>query len=123
VTVRKASDQTRAPMDAAEWLLATLLFISLLGLMGLVVNAVLSFEESHQELLIASGLALLAAPVGVLLHLAATRELTRGEKRAWIAGLMGRKGTALLAAYLKGVDRRRATEQLMAETRGRRTSG
>ena len=123
MVLSKVSDPSAAHVPSAEWLLVALPYVSLLGLVGLVANAVLSFEEPHQEMLLVSALALLAAPLGVLLHLTATRELTRGEKRAWIAGLMGRKGMALFTAYLKGIDRRRATEQLAAETRGRRTSG
>ena len=50
-------------MDSAGWLLATLPYIRLLGLVGLVLNAVLSFEAPHREVLLASGLAVLAAPL------------------------------------------------------------
>jgi hypothetical protein len=112
----KASAPTARHMRPAEWLLANLPYVSLIGLVGLVVNVVLSFEEPHHEMLLVSGLAVLASPLGVLLHLTASRELTRGEKRAWIAGLVGRRGMTLFAAYLRRIDRRRATEQLVAET-------
>jgi hypothetical protein len=112
----KASAPTARHVRPAEWLLANLPYVSLIGLVGLVVNVVLNFEEPHHEMLLVSGLAVLASPLCVFFHLAASRELTRAEKRAWIAGLMGPRGMTLFAAYLKRVDRRRVTEQLVAET-------
>ena len=106
----------------AERLLATLPYVSLLGLLTVAVNVVLSFEDPHEGMLLASGLLLLVAPLGVLVHLAVTRELTRAEKRTWIAGLTGRQGMAFLAAYCEGSGRRIAMERLASATRGRRPS-
>jgi hypothetical protein len=92
--------------------LAILPTASLLGFLALAVNAALSFEEPHFGMLLASGLLLLVTPLGVALHLATTRELTRAEKRAWVVGLTGRRGIAFLSAYLEGSDRRAALERL-----------
>jgi hypothetical protein len=100
-----------------RWLLAVLPSASLLGFLALAVNATLSFEEPHLEMLIASGLLLLVTPLGVALHLATTRELTRAEKRAWVVGLTGHRGIAFLSAYLEASDRRRALAQLKSHAR------
>ena len=102
--------------DDPSAVLAILPWVSLLGFLGLAVNGVLSFEEPEREMLIASGLLLLVAPVGMLVHLGVTRELNRDEKRAWIAGLTGRRGMAFLAAYFKGSGRRTALQQVTSET-------
>ena len=115
-----ASTDRRPPV---ERLLATLPYVSLLGLLALAVNVVLSFEDPHGGMLLASGLLLLVAPLGVLVHLGVTRELTRAEKRTWIAGLTGRQGMAFFAAYFEGSGRRIAMERLASEAHGRRTRG
>lgn len=104
-----------------ELLLAGSPYVSLLGFLGLVVNALLSFEEPHREMLLASGLLVVAAPLAALLHFTTTRVLTPSQKRTWIAGVMGRGGLALFAAYFNSVDRSRATEHLATRRRGRRT--
>lgn len=92
--------------------MAGLPYGSLLGLLGLVVNALLSFEEPHPGMLVASGLLTLAAPLGFSLHLALTNELTPSQKRAWMVGVVGRSGPALFAAYFRPVERRAATRWL-----------
>jgi hypothetical protein len=93
-------------------------WVSLLGFLGLGVNAGLSFEEPDRAMLLASGLLLLVAPLGALVHLGVTRQLTAGEKRAWITGLTGRRGMAFLAAYFKGRGQRAALEQVLSESGG-----
>jgi hypothetical protein len=77
----------------------------------------LSFEEPHPGMLLASGLLLLVTPLGVALHLATTRELTRAEERAWVVGLTGRRGMAFLSAYLERSDRREALARLASGER------
>jgi hypothetical protein len=98
----------------ANWVLTTLPYLSLLGLVSLVANIMLSFEEPHSERLLVSAMFLAAAPVGVLMHLAVTPELMRGEKRMWVAGLVGRNGPTYFAAYFSATERRRTTQVLDA---------
>lgn len=108
VTETGAPESTAAaPRRPSRWL-AVLPSISLLGVLALAVNAALSFEEPHPEMLVASGLLLLATPVGVLCHLAVTRDLTRAEKWAWLAGLTSGRAIAFLSAYVEAGDRRGA---------------
>jgi len=96
-----------------DHVLRTLPYVSLLGIGGLVVNIVLSFEEPHRPLLWASGLLLSAAPAGGLLHLATTGELTADEKRLWLSGL-GSGSATLFAAYFNRAERRASTRRLTA---------
>ncbi len=91
---------------------ASLPYVTLLGCAAIVANIALSFEEPHGEMLLVSALLLAAAPVGLILHLAFTDELTPDEKRKWVAGLMSRRGPELFGAYFNSVARRRATDRL-----------
>jgi len=79
----------------ASLMVASLPYLTLLGCAALVANIVLSFEKPHNQMLLISALLLAAAPVGLILHLAFTHELTPDEKRRWVAGLMSRKGLEL----------------------------
>ena len=122
----KASDPSVAHLPSAEWLLVALPYVESPRLRRPRGECRAQFrkEPGTRTLLLVSGLALLAAPLGVLLQLG-------GYPRpdAWGGTRLGRrldgaqKGMAFFAAYLEGIDRRRATERLMAEMRGRRTSG
>ena len=72
----------------------------------------LGFEEPHGALLTASAVLLLAAPLGMLMHLAVTPELTATEKRNWLHALGSRKGLRVLAAYFRSGERARVTREL-----------
>jgi hypothetical protein len=89
-------------------------YVSLLGVALLVVNIALSFEEPHGAMLTIAFLLLLAAPLGILFHMAITSEMTRAEKRMWLSGLAGLKGPSLFVAYFSGNDRARATAMLVS---------
>jgi hypothetical protein len=111
----KRAERPSLARERGVWaarVLATLPYVTLLGFGGLVVNVILSFEEPHGPMLLASGLLLFAAPVGVFLHLATTPELTPQERRLWLAGLMG-GSAALFAAYFNRTERRTATRRLV----------
>jgi hypothetical protein len=105
---KAASPKRRWP----DRLLACLPYASLIGVAGLLANVALSFEEPHGTMLLVAGVLIIAAPVGLALHLWATSELTAGEKRQWIVGLASRRGPTLFAAYFSGVERGRATRSL-----------
>ena len=96
----------------SERVLACLPYASLVGVAGLVANLVLSFEEPHAGMLVMAGVLVMAAPVGVALHLWVTSELTADEKRRWLVGLASRRGPSLFVAYFNGAERNRATRTL-----------
>ncbi len=98
----------------ASRLLVSLPYVSLCGVGGLVANLIWSFEEPHWGLLTAAGVLLLAAPLGMLTHLALTSELTPAEKRLWASALASRKGPSVFAAYFNARERARVTRQLSA---------
>ena len=100
------------PGSGSNRVLLSLPYVSLLGLAGLATNIILSFEEPHTPMLLVSALLLSAAPVGVLVHLAATPELTREEKRMWLAGLLSQNGPTLFAAYFNARHRCKTTAKL-----------
>lgn len=93
-------------------------FVSVLficAIAGLVLTAVLGFEEPNDRLLLpASGL-LFAAIAAVLMHLAVTRALTRPQKRVWLARLTGRRAPWAWGEYLTCDDLRAAANRF-AET-------
>ena len=107
-----AREQAPPRTRLVNWVLGMLPYASVLGLAGVAANVILSFEEPHTTMLLASGLLLAAAPVGMLVHLAATSALTRRQRELWIAGLMSPNGASLFAAYFSASDRRRATTAL-----------
>jgi len=96
---------------------ACLPYVSLLGVALLVANLALSFEEPHWAMLAMAAVLLMAAPLGILVHLAITSEITPAEKRMWLSALAGRKGSSLFAAYFNRADRARATHMLVSRQR------
>ena len=106
------TESTASPRQRSDRLLACLPYASLVGLAGLVANLMLSFEEPHSTMLAGAGALVVAAPVGMLLHVWATSELAADEKRKWVTGLTSRQGPALFAAYFSGPERCRATRLL-----------
>ena len=64
----------------------SLALYALLGLVGLALTLVLGFETPNTRLFATCGALTLAAPLSALWHFAATRALTREEKRIWIRG-------------------------------------
>ena len=100
-------------------LIAILPYVSLFGFVAIIPNLFLTFEEPHAGMLLAATLLLSAAPAGLFLHLATTRELSPQERRAWLAGLVSRRATRLFAAYFDASERRRATQALVVLARRR----
>ena len=91
-------------------------YLSLLGALSLGANVMLSFEEPHAPMLFGAAILLLAAPAGMLIHLAVTSEMTRREKRRWMKGLM-HGNVALFAAYFNRAERLATTHKLAAVKR------
>jgi hypothetical protein len=113
---------TRPSQDGAltRRAFASLLYLSLFGMALLFANIGLSFEEPHWVMLTVAAILLMAGPLGMLIHLASTSEMTRVEKRLWLSGLAGRKGPILFAAYFDTTARARVTHMLVSLHRGRR---
>jgi hypothetical protein len=112
MTARQAASPASAMQQWSDRCFAFLPYVSFLGLASLVANLMLSFEQPHWEMLVVAAALLMVAPVGMVAHLLITSELSPAEKRMWFAGLTGRQGPTLFAAYFRGSRRRRATHML-----------
>jgi hypothetical protein len=101
----------------ADRIFGGLPFVTLLGLLGVAVMALLGFEQPDTLMLVVASLLLLAAPVGLVLHLSTTKELTAEEKRLWAIRLLSWRGPALFGAYFVRRERRNATKALVDSAR------
>jgi peptidoglycan/LPS O-acetylase OafA/YrhL len=93
--------------------------LSLAGMVLLAVTAVVGFEEPNSTLFLTSLALVLAAPAAMLVHLAATRQLTGSEKRIWIRELAGPRAARSFSAYLTSHDRSATAGRLAAEASAR----
>ena len=100
--------------------LGALTLLSLAGIVGLGLTALLAFEKPNSMLLLVSSLLVLATPVAMLVHLSATRELTREEKRIWIRQLTGPRAPWAFSEYVTSDDRPATARRLEEEALARR---
>jgi len=114
---------TTTPSPVANKLLGALAILSLFGIVGLGLMALFGFEQPNSLLLLVSSVLVLAAPVGVLVHLVVTRELTREEKRVWIRALTGPRAPWALSDYLACGDRPAAARRFAEEALAKRSAG
>jgi hypothetical protein len=89
--------------------------LTVLGIAGFVVTAMLGFEEPNTLMLLASGAMTLAAPITALAHLVVTRGLTRDEKRIWLKEFGSAEVFSALSEYLSSTN--------LSETAKRRAQG
>jgi hypothetical protein len=83
---------------------AVLVVLSMAGIAGFVMTAMLGFEEPNTPMLLASGVMMLAAPITVLMHLSATRRLTHDEKRIWLKEFGSSEIWSALSEYLSSAN-------------------
>ena len=96
---------------ATNRILEAFVALGVFGLVALALTSFVGFEEPSDTLLMLSSALIFLAPLGLLAHLALTKELTRGDKRLWLRELTSRRGAAALADYLNSNDRRAAIRQ------------
>jgi hypothetical protein len=90
--------------------------LALAGIGGLVVLAaamLVGFEEMGTGILVLAVALMLSAPVGVLLHLWLTNDLTREQKAAWRRELSGPRAAIALSDYIVTEDRAAGAEKLL----------
>ena len=116
-----ASTTTSSPVG--NMVLGALAVLSLFGVVGLALTGLFAFEKPNSMLLLVSSALVLATPVAMLVHLSATRELTREEKRIWIRELTGPRAPWAFSDYVISDDRpataRRLAEEALARRRTR----
>jgi hypothetical protein len=94
-----------------------LMVLTVVGIVGIVVTAMLGFEEPNTPMLLVSGAMTLAAPITALMHLTVTRGLTHDEKRIWLKEFGSAEVWSALSEYLssgnlRGSAKRRARNAL-----------
>jgi len=89
--------------------------MSVFGIVGLAVTAMLGFEEPNNTLFLFSFVLLFAAPMAMLVHLIVGKQLTLREKRIWIHQLAGPHAARAFSAYLTSHDRSATADRLTAE--------
>lgn len=96
-------------------LLAGAAFLSVAGLIGLFCAAALAFEEPSARLLVASAVAVLAAPVAIVVHVTTSPRLTAAERRQWLRILVaGPEAWTSWGEYVSSRNRRATLEQIRA---------
>jgi hypothetical protein len=78
--------------------------LTVAGIAGFVVTAMLGFEEPNTPMLLASGAMMLAAPVAALMHLSVTHGLTHDEKRIWVKEFGSAEIWSALSEYLSSTN-------------------
>lgn len=97
-----------AVLPAANRMLELLAALGVFGLVVLSLTAFVGFERPNTALVIVSSVLIFLAPLGLLLHLAFTSELTREEKGLWIREFTSRRAATGVADYLTSHDRKAA---------------
>jgi hypothetical protein len=89
-----------------RWATAVSAALSLLGLVGLVLTVLVGFETPNTALSIVSGALVVATPMVVVWHFAATRTLTTAEKRVWLRELTGAGALSAMSEDMTSPDLR-----------------
>src|SRR5437660_5191855 len=74
--------------------------LTTVGIVGLFMTTMLSFEEPNTLMLFVSGALALAAPITALVHLGLTRGLTDDEKKIWVKEFRSAQVWSALSEYL-----------------------
>lgn len=107
------------PARAKPWLYG----LSVLGVVGLVLTALLGFEEPPNAFLLGVSAAMaFAAPMAVLAHLATTRTLTFERKRVWMREFASAEVWAAMAEYLSSANLSKSADRRASEAHARRVS-
>jgi hypothetical protein len=93
--------------------------LSVFGMVGLALTAMLGFEEPNNTLFLFSFVLMFAAPMAMLVHLIVNRELTPREKRIWIRQLAGPNAARAFSAYFTSRDRSATADRFAAEALAR----
>jgi hypothetical protein len=96
--------------------------LTVAGIAGFVVTAMLGFEEPNTPMLLASGAMMLAAPVAALMHLSVTRGLSDDEKRIWMKAFGSAELWSALSEYLSSTNLSESAKRRAQEALARRES-
>jgi hypothetical protein len=96
--------------------------LTVAGIAGFVVTAILGFEEPNTPMFFASGAMMFAAPVAALMHLSVTRGLTHDEKRIWMKEFGSAEVWSALSEYLSSTNLSESAKRRAQDALARRES-
>jgi hypothetical protein len=99
-----------------------LVVLTLAGIAGFVLTAMLGFEEPNTPMLLVSGAMTLAAPLTALVHLSVTSGLTHDERRIWLKEFGSREVWSALSEYLSSPNLSESAKRRAQDALGRRES-
>ena len=101
-------------MNTSRRMLKALPFAGLAGLLLLTAALLIGFEEVGTGVVVLSVALMLSVPVGVLLHLSLSADLTPPQKAAWRRVLTGPRALSAMSEYLASDDRAAAIDHKRA---------
>jgi hypothetical protein len=96
--------------------------LTVVGIAGFVVTAMLGFEEPNTPMLLVSGAMTLAAPITALVHLSVTRGLTHYEKLIWLKEFGSAEVWSALSEYLSSTNLSESAKRRAHDALARRES-
>ena len=96
--------------------------LTVVGIVGFVVTAMLGFEEPNTSMLLVSGATTLVAPITALVHLSVTRGLTHDEKRIWLKEFGSAEVWSALSEYLSSTNLSESAKRRAQNALARRKS-
>ena len=99
-----------------------LALMTVVGIAGLVMTAMLGFEKPNAMLFFLSGAMVFAAPVTALIHLSVTRRLTHDEKRIWVKQFGSAEIWSALSEYLSSSNLSESAKRRSQDSLSRRKS-
>ena len=96
--------------------------LTVAGIAGFVMTAMLGFEEPNTSMLLVSGAMTLAAPIAALVHLSVTRGLTHDEKRTWLNEFGSAEVWSALSEYLSSTNLSESAKRRAQDALARRES-
>jgi hypothetical protein len=102
--------------------MSILAVLTVVGIAGFFVTAMLGFEEPNTPMLLVSGAMTLAAPITALMHLSITRWLTHDEKRIWLKEFGSAEIWSALSEYLSSTNLSESANRRAQDALARRES-
>jgi hypothetical protein len=114
--------QTLVQPTVPRRVMGILAVLTVVGISGFVMTAILGFEEPNARILLVSVAMTLAAPITALLHLSITRRLTHDEKRIWMKEFGSAQVWSALSEYLSSANLSESAKRRAQDALARRKS-
>jgi hypothetical protein len=116
------NSRTFAQPTIPRGVIGILAVLTVMGITGFFVTAMLGFEDPNTAMLLVSGAMALAAPVIAVAHLTVTRRLTQDEKRIWLREFGSAEVWSALSEYLSSTNLSESVQRRAHDALARRES-